>query len=167
LTTPREDLDAVKGRLAAEPSVRGPLLFLAACILLLMAFVLFPFAEPPLLRHPRHAFLQLADWELPSNAEVLKHTNTHGGMTNDGDFDLVVRMPPADLQALMRSSTHDWKDCPIDPDIVHQIWDMPEHNGTQYWGAKTFESDADWHRGHIVIVNPETGMVWIHEWKGP
>ncbi|MFK7821533.1 MAG: hypothetical protein AB8G99_22655 [Planctomycetaceae bacterium] len=110
--------------------------------------------------------MNLTGWELPGNAEVLEHRNTHGGMTYDGDFTLTVRLQPDQLKSLLGSTNNEWVECPVDPDIARHIWEIPENTGTIPWGEKTSETDGDWHRGHVVIVNPDEGMIWIHEWKG-
>ncbi|MEQ9407304.1 MAG: hypothetical protein RIK87_06235 [Fuerstiella sp.] len=114
---------------------------------------------------PTDAFQQLTGWTLPPNASIVKKEYTHGGMQNDGDFKLVIRMSPQQLQGLVENDSSRWIDCPIDSAIDESAWDLPEHSGTRYYAKKTFDSDPDWHRGHIVIVNPETGFVWIYEWK--
>lgn len=116
---------------------------------------------------PADAFKQLTGWQLPPDAEILANRNTHGGLTNDGDYVLTVRLSPPQLQALLDQDSRLWLDCPVDPDIVRSAWELPDHSGKQYYARKTFDSDTDWHRGHIVITNPDTGYVWIYEWKGP
>ena len=113
--------------------------------------------------NPSHAFSQLTGWQLPSTASILESTNSHSGFKNDGDYVLIVNMPPVELQSLLESDPNTWLDCPLAPEIVHYAWSLPVHSGTQYYGKRTSESDTNWHRGHVVIVNPESGMVWVYE----
>lgn len=143
---------------------------IAAVVVLIPLFIiLLPLlaylADEPTVVDPTHAFQQLTDWPLPPNASIVKNEYTHGGMQNDGDCTLITRMSPQQLQDLLENDSARWVDCPIDPEIAKSAWDLPEHSGTKYYAKKTFDSDPDWHRGHIVIVNPETGFVWIYEWK--
>ncbi len=114
---------------------------------------------------PSASFSQLTGWQLPDSATVLRNINTHSGFKNDGDYTLVVQMNPKQLQGLIDDGAHTWSDCPVAPDIVNGAWRLPEHGGESYWARKTSASDTDWHRGHVVIVRPETGRVWIYEWK--
>ena len=114
---------------------------------------------------PADAFLQLTGWQLPSTAKVVSSSDTHGGLQNDGDYTLTVRLRPSKLQALLRSDKKEWRDCPIAVGIVREAWDLPDHSGTKYYAERTMESDSDWHRGHVVIVNSDTGFVWVYEWK--
>lgn len=122
-------------------------------------------SSKPLEIDPDELFLHLTEWELPPDAEILENRNTHGGMTNDGDYTLIVRMPPESLQTLIQGNSMEWTDCPIAPEIARSAPSLPRHAGQQYFAQKTFSSDNDWHRGHLVIVNEETGIVWVYEWK--
>lgn len=115
---------------------------------------------------PNDAFEQLTGWQLPPGTEILENSNTHGGLTNDGDFVLTVRLRPRQLQGLIDSDSKAWCDCPVAPEIVRAATGLPEHSGSMYFAGKTMASDTDWHRGHVVIVNPKSGTVWIYEWKG-
>jgi hypothetical protein len=113
---------------------------------------------------PAKGFSQLTSWQLPEQAQVLTNTYTHSGFKNDGDYTLVVRMSPTHLQSLVANDPHVWVSCPVAPEIA-RLAALPQHSGDLYYAERTRESDADWHRGHVVIVNREMGMVWIYEWK--
>jgi hypothetical protein len=133
----------------------------------IIAIVSFPFSgtDEPAVVDPSHAFSQLTGWSFPNSASVLENTNSHSGFKNDGDYVLVVRMPSLELQSLIERDRNIWLDCPVAPQIASSAWSLPVHSGTKYYAKKTSESDTDWHRGHVVIVNPDAGMVWIYEWK--
>ncbi len=121
--------------------------------------------DEPVAVSPSDGFFQLTGWRLPDDASILKNSNSHRGFKNDGDYVLIVRMLPSQLQNLFESDSHQWLECPVNSEIVRSAWAFPEHSGTRYYAQKTRDSDADWHRGHVVITNLETGMVWIYEWK--
>jgi hypothetical protein len=154
------------GILVAAP-IFVALSFAMSLALFIVGFFIAPFGgnDQPAEIDPSVAFSQLAGWQLPEQAEVLKHDNTHTGFTNDGDYTLVVRMSPSLLQTIMDHDSHSWSECPVAPEIANDAWSIPKHTGKLYWAQKTSESDTDWHRGHVVIVKPETGTVWIYEWK--
>lgn len=133
------------------------------CVLLLPAIPSLEDSASPL--DPAGTFQQLTDWQLPTGAKIVANDNTHGGMTNDGDYMLIVQLSPQELQALVSSESSAWDDCPVAPEIARSAWGLPAHNGKQYYAKKTFDTDADWHRGHIVIINQDSGYVWIYEWK--
>ena len=140
-------------------------LFVGGFLLVVFLPALLTIADSTSTPDPADAFQQLTGWQLPPDAEILNNNNTHGGMTNDGDYTLTVRLSPQHLQALLTNDSHEWRDCPLEPEIVRSAWDLPDHSGKQYFAEKTYDSDADWHRGHAVIVNPESGYVWVYEWK--
>ena len=120
--------------------------------------------NPPAI-DPSEAFQQLTGWKMPQDAAVLENRNNHSGFKNDGDYLLRVRMIPGQLRALVDSDSNTWCNCPIAPEIAESALELPDHTGTMYYAKKTSSSDTDWHCGHVVIVNPETGFVWIYEWK--
>jgi hypothetical protein len=143
--------------------------FVPATIFLYPIIVFFsdPFGgiDEPAVMDPSHGFSQLTGWSLPTSATIVENTNSHSGLRNEGDYVLVVRMPCEELQSLLESDQNTWLDCPLAPEIASSARTMPVHSGTKYFGKKSSESDNDWDRGHVVVVNPETGMVWIYEWK--
>ncbi len=136
-------------------------------VLLSIAAVLInPFGnEEPVPIDPSISFSQLTEWTLPAEAEVITNHNTHRGFNHDGDYTLVVRLNPATLRSLVESDRKKWADCPISPEIEGSARSIPMHSGELYYARKTSSADSDWHRGHVVIVNRETGMVWVYEWK--
>ena len=114
---------------------------------------------------PADVFQQLTSWQLPGDAVVLTNENTHSGLTNDGTYTLIVKLSPSRLDSLMKQSEYEWKPCPIPQQILDGMIDEPKTQGELFYAAKTMESDEDWHRGHVVIVDQRIGMVWIYEWK--
>jgi len=139
------------------------------CVFLypVFAFISNPFGgmEEPAVVTPSDGFYQLTGWQLPENATVVRNQNSHSGFKNDGDYILIVSMSESQLGALLEGDSNTWLDCPVDPQIARSALAFPNHSGTLYYAKKTSDSDTDWHRGHVVIVNPETGMMWIYEWK--
>ena len=140
-------------------------LFVGGLLLIVFLPALVSIADSPSTISPADAFQQLTGWQLPSTATVVSNSDTHGGLQNDGDYALTVKLQPSKLQSLLRSDQKEWRDCPIAPEIVREAWDLPDHSGTKYYAEKTMDSDSDWHRGYVVIVNPDTGFVWVYEWK--
>lgn len=140
-------------------------LFVGGFLFVILLPALISLADADSSLDPADAFQQLTGWQLPRDARMVENSNTHGGMTNDGDFVLTVRLRPQQLQALVDRDSQPWVDCPVDPEIMRSAWALPDHSGTQYYAKKTFDTDTDWHRGYIVIANPDTGYVWVYEWK--
>ena len=132
-----------------------------------IAFLLNPFGgtDEPVAITPADGFSQLTGWQLPDNVSIVKNINSHSGFKNDGDYTLIVSMSPTQLRGLLEHDSNTWTDCPVAPEIAQSAWSLPSHSGTMYYAKKTSDSDSDWHRGHVVIVNSETGMVWVYEWK--
>ena len=141
-------------------------LFVGGFLFVILLPALLSLADSASSLDPADAFQQLTGWQLPPDARIVENSDTHGGMTNDGDCVLTVRLRPHQLQALLNRDSQPWVDCPVDPDIIRSARGIPDHSGKQYYAKKTFDSDSDWHRGHIVIANPDTGYIWIYEWKG-
>ncbi|MCA8987129.1 MAG: hypothetical protein KDA78_05790, partial [Planctomycetaceae bacterium] len=143
--------------------------FVPLCLIVfsVTAFLLNPFDgnDEPEDIDPSSAFSELTGWRLPEGADVLINSNTHCGFKNDGDYTLIARLPPATLRSLVENSPHEWTECPITTEIASSAWSLPKHSGELYFSQKASMSDSDWHRGHIVLVNRESGMVWIYEWK--
>ena len=140
----------------------------AAALVSIGLLVLFPFGfdSGPALPDPPKDFTQLTGWTLPSDAQVLRAENTFSGFKNDGDYTMIVRTSPVTVgEWVSTSGANTWKPCPIPSEIQERCLQLPNHDGTIYRAEKVMDTDDDWHRGSLVIVNPEIGMVWIYAWK--
>ena len=141
--------------------------FIVVVLLSVILFPVIPFSDPsvPVPVDAADAFRQLTGWALPQSTQVLISEHTHGGFKNDGRLTVAVRIPPRELSTLLPNDSNTWHDCPIASEIARGAWSLPNHSGTIYYARKTSDTDKDWHRGYVVIVNPDTGRVWLHEWK--
>ena len=129
---------------------------------------LFPFGfdSGPAMPDPPRDFKRLTGWTFPDDAQVLRAENTFSGFLGDGDYTLVVQTSPDRVAKwISASGSGTWKPCPIPAEIQEYCWQLPNHDGQLYRADKVMDTDDGWHRGSLVIVNPDTGMVWVYAWK--
>lgn len=134
----------------------------------IISVFLFPFGfhSVPATPDPPHDFKQLTGWTLPDDAQVLRAENTFAGFKGDGEYTLIVHTSPDRVAKWVSASdSGTWKPCPIPAEIQEYCWQLPHHDGQLYRAEKVMDSDDDWHRGSLVIVNADTGTVWVYAWK--
>ncbi len=139
--------------------ISSPVLFLMLSLLTL--------DNEPRKPDPQRDFLTFTGWHLPSDAEVVFAENTHSGFHHDGHYTLVIRTSPETVANWIDTEGEDaWQQFPLPSELESRFRDVPYREGT-LWRSISSEDDAEWwHRGSIVIVDPGTGRVWIHSWKG-
>jgi hypothetical protein len=122
--------------------------------------------NPPQPPDPQNDFAHLTGWTLPPTARIISATNTIGGFRNDGKYLLIVRVSPEQIQRwLSTAAPEDWQTGSV-PDEVRRYWHSPpQYDGIVYRIKRVMDDDTDWHRGSIVIINPDSGTVWVYAWK--
>ena len=137
-----------------------------AIVMLLLFPLFFGFDTQPATPDPPRDFKQLTGWALPSDAQILRAENTFSGFKGDGDYTLIVKTSSDRLESWVADSESDiWMECPIPSEIQEACWNLPYHSGKLYRVIKVMDTDDDWHRGSIVLLNPDSGMVWVYAWK--
>lgn len=140
-------------------------------------------------RFERQTGISIAD-----EMAILGFKNDHGSMNGDGEFGMVVTMPPVRIATILRGPPpfgKSWRNGPVAGEIgCHCAFIYAESPGAettqntppQYFGGSpevgALLSSTDviycaqsrgpasipWNNGTLLVVRPSDGTLWLSEW---
>lgn len=161
-------------------------------ITLVFVYFLAGFGSDQSTTPPNTVFTTETGIEIGDDWQLIASGDDHGGFVGDGETYFVFSVPTADIENLLASPalwSNDWLHGPVDHAIGYHcgfgiggVGYSSSSNGTkEYSGHQRLASllsstqiryDAKercceslrWHNGHLLIVDPENGKIWLSVW---